>query len=103
MLYFGRVTRVDDAYVYCIIDDLGGQDYEFGPLPIIEWTLDDLTTYTDTRYAHIYHSHTATLSSDMTLTNPWHNDETIVVVAQIGLVKEDLVVLGSIPWGKEHD
>jgi hypothetical protein len=116
MIYIGEVTRVMTKKVYVQIDSLGGE-HSFGPLNIIVPILIDptveSTTVTDSVSGstgsadvgdHGGHSHSFsdTTSGHSHVTNV--GDALIdyfakgdrVVVAQIGHVKEDLVVLGKL-------
>lgn len=116
MIYIGEITRVLTKKVYVQIDALGGE-FDFGPLNIIVPILIDptvqSTTVTDSVSGttgstdvadHGGHSHSfsATSGGHSHVTNV--GDALIdyfakgdrVVVAQIGHVKEDLVVLGKL-------
>jgi hypothetical protein len=116
MIYIGEVTRVGTKKVYVQIDSLGGE-HAFGPLNIIVPILIDptvqSTTVTDSVSGttgsesvgdHGGHSHSfsATSSGHSHITNvgdalvDYFQKGDRVVVAQIGHVKEDLVVLGRL-------
>lgn len=95
MIYLGKVTRVTEKRLYVKITDLGGK-YEFGPLPFIAnvtklGPVEESVPYeTETESGH---KHTI---EKIDVPSKVFEKGDNVVVAQIGLVKDQLVVLGKL-------
>lgn len=87
MIYLGKVTRVSGKKVFASVPALGGGP--FGPLNVIAngIKLNALQT-------SIASSHSHTITSEIIANNYKKGDR--IVVAQVGNVKEDLIVLGRI-------
>jgi hypothetical protein len=94
-MYLGRVTGVMwNRQVMVIVDDLAGRNLEVGPLPtlvpFVSYQYSIGSTYIPT---HGYHSHSGYID-DILMDEYTVGD--LVLVAQIGLIKEDLIVLGKV-------
>jgi hypothetical protein len=104
MLYFGRVTRrnLNDYKLHVKIQELGGS-HEFGPLPVASPAAYLPSGGTNSAYVghHGYHYHLIDYNGT-TYLFPYAIGD-LVIVGQIGNIKEDLIVLGRVkkptpPW-----
>lgn len=111
MIYNGKVTRINGNLLYVNIPDLGG---EFGPMSYIAPDVEIGPTTSQSAGSHTHtisndgsptHNHggsTGSAGSHTHTTNKttWTAKKITkgdrVIVAQVGLVKEDLVVLGKL-------
>ena len=107
-LYYGIVTRTDTAkgYIWATIPELGGEDAEFGPMPMMGSAFDFTHAQmfggalpTDLAYAFTprSHYHMADYGSVIDLDIPKGR---LVLIGQVGMVPENLIVLGeALIWG----
>jgi len=92
MIYLGKVTRVDGTKLYVSIPALGSSTDEFGPLNAIA----DRTNFAArTTTSGGDPSHTHSVAQHLLYGNEYLKGDR-VVVAQVGNVLEDMVVLGRI-------
>ena len=99
MIHRGEITRVDGTKVYVKVPELGGSK-EFGPIDCIrakQPTIVNNTAPNNTSAASAGTAHTHPLTlHNHTVTNTHYDKGDKVIVAQIGVVPENLVVLGRI-------
>lgn len=98
MIYLGVVTRVSGNKIYVTIPELGGKE-EFGALQMIaptDPTVDANTVALATDSGGST-PHTHTIPSHIhTVANVFYAKDDNVVVAQLGLIKDNLLVLGRL-------
>ena len=101
MIHRGEITRVDGTKVYVKVPELGGSK-EFGPIDCIrakQPTIVNNTAPSSTGSAAgapgTAHTHSIAFHNH-TVTNTHYDKGDKVIVAQIGVVPENLVVLGRI-------
>ena len=86
-LYMGKVSKVAGSKLHVVVPELGGSNYEFGPLPAVS-----------ERYKDKYQVDTdpggGAIIDNVRYT--YYEPGDAVVVGQLGVVKEELVVLGRI-------
>jgi hypothetical protein len=92
MIYIGKVTRVQGTKVHVTIEELGG-DAPFGPLNVVVPAPADTSLTTATANGPDPHTHGLTLAGDV---SDYYSKGDRVVVAQIGAIKEDLIVIGKV-------
>lgn len=90
MIYLGKVARINGNKLFVTINELGGSKSQFGPLPFIANTTEIGPLSTQTAEAHTHTINKVTVAAN------FFEKGDRVVVAQIGAVKEELVVLGKL-------
>jgi hypothetical protein len=90
MIYLGKVVLIQGNKLFVTINDLGGSKNQFGPLPYVANGIEigPLTT-------EVADSHTHTIDQ-FDIAADYFQKGDRVVVAQIGSVKDELVVLGKL-------
>ena len=101
MIYRGTVTRVAGTKLYVKVPELGGTK-EFGPIDCIQAkqpTIVNNTAPSSTGSAAgapgTSHTHSIAFHNH-TVTNTHYNKGDKVIVAQLGAIPENLVVLGRL-------
>ena len=99
MIYRGTVTRVSGTKLYVKVPQLGGTK-EFGPIDCIrakQPTIVNNTAPSSTGSASGPEAHTHSIAfHNHTVTNTHYNKGDKVIVAQLGAIPENLVVLGRL-------
>lgn len=90
MIYIGRVKSVVGKKLIVTIPSLGGSSGAIGPLEAVAPVVEKLTGLTSTTEGH---SHSL---PKVDLVAGYYKKGDRVVVAQVGVIKENLVVVGKI-------
>jgi hypothetical protein len=90
MIYLGKVVRTQGSKLFVTITGLGGTKSQFGPLSFIANGIEIGPLTTQTADGHTHSINKFDIAAD------YFQKGDRVVVAQIGFVKEDLVVLGKL-------
>lgn len=90
MIYQGKVVRVQGTKLFVTISDLGGSKSEIGPLSYLANGIEIGPITTQTASSHTHTINKFEIAAD------YFQKGDRVLVAQIGSVKENLVVLGKL-------
>jgi hypothetical protein len=90
MIYLGKVVRVQNNKLFVTITGLGGTRSQFGPLSYVANGIEIGPITTQTASGHTHTINKFDIAAD------YFQKGDRVIVAQIGKVKEDLVVLGKL-------
>ena len=82
VIYRGTVVKVSGSRLFVKVPDLGGK-FQFGPVPAVS-------------HWYEYQSDTDPGSGAMVEASTYYKKGDTVIVAQIGKIKENIVVLGKV-------